>query len=331
MKDVAKEANVATSTVSRVIQNNPKISDSTTIKVKTAMAKLGYIPNQAARTLITNKTLTIGLIQKSSAPEIRQNPFNSDVLNGINQACNRRGYSTRMTVSEKSADLYEEVKTMIQSKSVDGFILLYSLQDDPIERLLHEFNVPYLIIGKSLNYDQVIHIDNDNVDAAYQLAKYLYQLGHRSMLFLQESGHYAVTEDRTEGFKQYCNDVNIPINYVVIASIKELRNCIKHSCIDVRHKPTVIITSDAMLNMQLLNVLYEYQIRIPDDIQTATFNTSFLTENATPSQTSVNINPDILGLTAGNTIIDLLGNKAISFTAKMISTQIVERVSTTKR
>ena len=53
------------------------------------MSKLGYIPNQAARTLITNKTLTIGLIQKSSAPEIRQNPFNSDVLNGINQACKR--------------------------------------------------------------------------------------------------------------------------------------------------------------------------------------------------------------------------------------------------
>ena len=57
----------------------------------------------------------------------------------------------------------------------------------------------------------------------------------------------------------------------------------------------MIITSDAMLNMQLLNVLYEYQLRIPEDIQTATFNTSFLTENATPSQTSVNINPDVLG------------------------------------
>ena len=72
------------------------------IKSKQTMSKLGYIPNQAARTLITNKTLTIGLIQKSSAPEIRQNPFNSDVLNGINQACNVRGYSTRMTVSENS-------------------------------------------------------------------------------------------------------------------------------------------------------------------------------------------------------------------------------------
>ena len=245
-------------------------------------------------------------------PEIRQNPFNSDVLNGINQACNVRGYSTRMTVSENSGDLYHEVKTMIQSKSVDGFILLYSLKDDPIEHLLNEFKVPYLIVGKSLNYENIIHIDNDNIDAAYQLTQYLYHLGHRHILFLQESGHYAVTEDRSVGFKQYCDDVKISNDCVVIKSMNDLRDFIKQYCIDASHMPSVIITSDVMLNMQLLNVLYEYQLRIPEDIQTATFNTSFLTENATPSQTSVNINPDVLGFTAGNTIIDVLRNETIS-------------------
>ncbi|MCH4532301.1 LacI family DNA-binding transcriptional regulator [Staphylococcus haemolyticus] len=313
-----------------MIRNNAKISEATSNKVKAAMSKLGYIPNQAARTLITNKTMTIGLIQKSSTPEIRQNPFNSDVLNGINQACNVRGYSTRMTVSENSGDLYHEVKTMIQSKSVDGFILLYSLKDDPVEHLLYEFKVPYLVIGKSLNYENIIHIDNDNIGAAYQLTQYLYLLGHRHILFLQESGHYAVTEDRTVGFKQYCDNVKLSNDCIVIESMNDLRDCIKQYCIDASHKPSVIITSDAMLNMQLLNVLYEYQLRIPEDIQTATFNTSFLTENATPSQTSVNINPDVLGFTAGNTIIDVLRNETISFREKLISTQIVERVSTTK-
>ena len=112
--------------------------------------------------------------------------------------------------------------------------------------------------------------------------------------------------------------------------MNDLRDFIKQYCIDASHMPSVIITSDVMLNMQLLNVLYEYQLRIPEDIQTATFNTSFLTENATPSQTSVNINPDVLGFTAGNTIIDVLRNETISFREKLISTQIIERVSTTK-
>ena len=94
--------------------------------------------------------------------------------------------------------------------------------------------------------------------------------------------------------------------------MNDLRDFIKQYCIDASHMPSVIITSDVMLNMQLLNVLYEYQLRIPEDIQTATFNTSFLTENATPSQTSVNINRCIR-LHAGNTIIDVLRNETISF------------------
>ena len=137
-------------------------------------------------------------------------------------------------------------------------------------------------------------------------------------------------QKRSVGFKQYCDDVKISNDCVVIKSMNDLRDFIKQYCIDASHMPSVIITSDVMLNMQLLNVLYEYQLRIPEDIQTATFNTSFLTENATPSQTSVNINPDVLGFTAGNTIIDVLRNETISFREKLISTQIVERVSTTK-
>lgn len=111
--------------------------------------------------------------------------------------------------------------------------------------------------------------------------------------------------------------------------MNDLRDFIKQYCIDASHMPSVIITSDVMLNMQLLNVLYEYQLRIPEDIQTATFNTSFLTENATPSQTSVNISRCIR-LHSRNTIIDVLRNETISFREKLISTQIVERVSTTK-
>ena len=97
-----------------------------------------------------------------------------------------------------------------------------------------------------------------------------------------------VTEDRTVGFKQYCDNVKLSNDCIVIKSMNDLRDCIKQYCIDAIHTPSVIITSDAMLNMQLLNVLYEYQLRI-QRMYKPPF-TSFLTENATPSQTSVNIN-----------------------------------------
>ncbi|TGE19431.1 LacI family DNA-binding transcriptional regulator [Staphylococcus petrasii] len=331
IKDVASEANVSISTVSRVIRNNPKITEATANKVREAMDKLGYIPNQAARTLITNKTLTIGLIIKSSSSDVRQNPFNSDVLNGIHQECNRHGYSTKMTVSEHSNELFTEVKQMVQSRSVDGFILLYSKENDEIERLLHEHSLPYIVVGKPLNYDDVIHIDNDNINASQRLTKYLYDLGHRHILFLKEPGNFAVTNDRELGFRNICEEFNIHYAVEEVESRHSIHKIVERYCIeDHSLKPTVMITSDAMLNLQVLSVLYDYNLHIPDTIQTCTFNTSFLTENAAPPQTSVCINPDLLGKEAGATIINLLKSLPVSFSEKEIETHLEIRQSTKK-
>ncbi|GGG84718.1 LacI family transcriptional regulator [Staphylococcus pragensis] len=331
IKDVASEANVSISTVSRVIRNNPKITEATANRVREAMDKLGYSPNQAARTLITNKTLTIGLIIKSSSSNVRQNPFNSDVLNGIHQECNRHGYSTKMTVSEHSNELFIEVKQMIQSRSVDGFILLYSKENDEIEKLLHEQSLPYIVVGKPLNYNDVIHIDNNNIKAAELLTQYLYNLGHRYILFLREPGDFAVTKDREDGFRNICEDFTIQYAVEEATSRHSINKIIEHYCINNHSlKPTALITSDVMLNLQVLSILYDYHFNVPNTIQTCTFNTSYLTENAAPPQTSVCINPDLLGKEAGATIINLLKGLPVSFSEKEIETHLEIRQSTKK-
>ena len=140
IKDVAKEANVAPSTVSRVISGHKSISDKTSKKVKAVMKQLGYQPNIAARTLVTQKSKTIGLILKSASKEMTQNPFFTDVLMGISIACKQREYSTIMTTSVEQADLLVEVENLIKSKSIDGFIMLYSKENDSVTQLLKNIN-----------------------------------------------------------------------------------------------------------------------------------------------------------------------------------------------
>lgn len=83
IKDIAQAANVSTSTVSRVISGNPRISMQTREKVKATMKSFNYQPNRAARTLATKQSNTIGIIQKSASIEYSQNPFVLDVLSGI--------------------------------------------------------------------------------------------------------------------------------------------------------------------------------------------------------------------------------------------------------
>lgn len=90
IKDVAKRANVAPSTVSRVIANNPNISMKTKEKVRSVMEELGYYPNVNARNLVNNRTNVIGVIMPSASYAPFQNPFFPEVLRGITAEANEK-------------------------------------------------------------------------------------------------------------------------------------------------------------------------------------------------------------------------------------------------
>lgn len=328
IKDVAKAANVAPSTVSRVISGNNRISDTTRGKVLSVMKELGYQPNHAARTLVTKKSKTIGIIQKSGRNETRQNPFIIDVLSGIYKSCKAHGYATISTTNEQYENIELEVSHMISYHAVDGFILLYSKENDVIEQILTQQSMPYVVVGKPLLDKQIIHIDNNNVEASEQLTRYLLSLGHTKFLFLAERGNYEVVKDRIEGFtnvlKQHTQKGLIEYFDMNYQSIKSYF----HHLLTHNELPSVIITSDTMLNHIVLSVLYELQIRVPTDLQTATFNDSYLTEFAAPPQTAVNIHPDLLGESAGDAIIQLISGEHIVDFNKVIPTDIIKRVST---
>ncbi|MEB8374639.1 LacI family transcriptional regulator [Mammaliicoccus sciuri] len=331
IKDVAKEANVAPSTVSRVISGHKSISDKTSKKVKAVMKQLGYQPNIAARTLVTQKSKTIGLILKSASKEMTQNPFFTDVLMGISIACKQREYSTIMTTSVEQADLLVEVENLIKSKSIDGFIMLYSKENDPVTQLLKKYQFPFVVVGKQLGEREIIHIDNDNVEASQMITEFMIQKGHEHIAFIAEPDSYAVALDRVEGFKKACykhgiNQYEIyhanPNRDEILAIIKEMKETA--AC------PTAIITSDSMININLLSALYELNIRVPDEVMTATFNDSFINTFASPPQTVVNIYPEHLGEEAGIALIKLIENPNILRKNTIIPTDIIERKSTIK-
>ena len=83
IKDVAKKANVAPSTVSRVIHNSPAISEKTKRKVRKVLKEMGYHMNENARNLVTKSTKAIGIVMKNSARESLYNPFFPEVIRGI--------------------------------------------------------------------------------------------------------------------------------------------------------------------------------------------------------------------------------------------------------
>ena len=130
IKDVAKEANVATSTVSRVLSNSPKISEKTKEKVHEAIKKLNYKPNAIARSLANNKTRILGVVLPEDADDILNNPFFINAMKGMSMYAQKKNYYITYKFSKTQQIERKHLKDIINSNLVDGVILLRVSEDD---------------------------------------------------------------------------------------------------------------------------------------------------------------------------------------------------------
>ena len=149
IKDVAALAGVSASTVSRTCKNSPSISEETKQKVRSAMKELGYEPNFQASNLASRNTRTIGIILPVSAREVYENSFYLEAIRGISQVCNQQQYISTIVTGQDEEEVLEAVRSMTRIGQADGFILLYSRQNDPVIEFLHREKLPYVLIGKA--------------------------------------------------------------------------------------------------------------------------------------------------------------------------------------
>ena len=148
IKDVAKEANVATSTVSRVLSNNPKISEKTKEKVHEAIKKLNYKPNAIARSLANNRTRILGVVLPEDADDILNNPFFINAMKGMSMYAQKKNYYITYAFSKTKDIENKNIKDIINSNLVDGVILLRVSENDKNIEYLKSIDFPFVIIQR---------------------------------------------------------------------------------------------------------------------------------------------------------------------------------------
>ncbi|PFO01374.1 LacI family transcriptional regulator [Bacillus sp. AFS076308] len=331
IKEVAKLANVAPSTVSRVIANNPRISEATKRKVKKVMEELGYHPNLNARSLSSKATQTIGLVMPSSGDVVFQNPFFPTVLQGISEGVHEKKYALQMTTGRSQQEILEAVIQMVQGKRVDGMILLNSKVEDKVIQYLREIDFPFVVIGKPAKYiEEITHVDNDNVRAMKEATEYLIDQGHSQIAFIGGSPELIVTVDRLNGYKQALENSNIPIKEEYIKHEEFLREGGQEAVNELmalQQRPTALLVVDDFMALGVLNKLDESGIKVPEDISVVSFNNILLSEMSKPPLTSVDINILKLGLEASRGLIEKIENSSEPTKRIIISHQLVERSS----
>lgn len=331
IKDVAKMANVNPSTVSRVIANSPKISEKTKRTVREAMEKLGYYPNHHARSLANQSAQTIGIVLPSSGGELFQNPFFPQVIRGISKEAHAYHYGLYITTGITKDEIREEVLSMVHGRRVDGLILLYSRIGDELVDLLIELDFPFVMIGKPYHSENnIIHVDNDNIQAAKHATQHLINLGHDKCAFIGGSPELVVTTDRLNGYKQALMEAGIPIrqDYIVHEGFqKEGGIQASQKLMSMPDPPTGLIVADDIMALGIMSSLTEMSIRVPEDISIISFNNLLICDYCSPTLTSIEINIFQLGSKATDALFQLINHVNLPTNRFILPHEIIERAS----
>lgn len=314
IKDVAKKAGVSPSTVSRVLSNHPRISKETARKVRTIMDELGYHQNVMARSLVSNKTHTLGMVLPRPAEELFQNHFFAESIRGLTTQASRHGYDLLMTAGPTETEELAAVTRLVKGRRVDGIILLQSRRNDPIIAFLLKEGFPFVLIG---HYeDDVLCIDNDNVQAACDATEHLIAQGHERIGFVSGPPNLTVSMDRLEGYRKAMADGGLSIRPEWIVEgefLQESGYRAMSYLMNLPERPTALVVIDDLVTFGILRALTELGYRVPDDLSLVSFNNIALAELASPPLSSIDIGMYQLGYMASQQLIRAIqGDKPLS-------------------
>ncbi len=313
IKDVAKASGVSPSTVSRVIADNPRISDNTKRKVRKVMKELGYHPNINARNLVVKSTNAIGVIMPSSTSKALQNPFFPEVLRGIGSVIHQMKYSMSLSTGETEDEIFEEVQRMVYGSYVDGVILLYSRLNDRVTNFLLEQKFPFVMVGKPYEREnEITFVDNDNIRAGKEITEHLIEQGHRKIAFIGGSTDLFVTVDREAGYTEALEAVDIKRNENYITYAEFLQSGGQEAVenlLSLKNPPTGIVVSDDLISLGVISKLEKSGYHVPKDISLVSFNNVYLSELIQPPLTTVDVQIYQLGAQSAKALIEQTMNK----------------------
>ncbi len=176
LEEVARVAGVSRATASRVVNGSPKVGIEVRQSVERAIAQLGYVPNRAARSLVTRRNDSVGVVIAEPTGRIFSDPFFVEVLRGISAGLGARQMQLVLVMSQ-SPEEERRAERYLARGHVDGVILFSLHGDDPLPEHLQSQGIPVVVGGEPPPGARVSYVDNDNHGGAFAAVKHLIELG----------------------------------------------------------------------------------------------------------------------------------------------------------
>ncbi len=206
--DVARAAGVSRATASRVVNDSERVSPEARASVAAAVRLLGYVPNRAARSLMTRRSDSIGVVIMEPAGILFADPFFGRLLDGISEGLAARDIQLVLLMAQTARE-EARVERYLEAGHVDGAILVGPHGNDPLPAHLDSIGVPIVLSGRQLGEGSVSHVDSDNRGGARMAVAHLLATGRRSVATIHGTLDMSSGIDRLEGYRDALREAGL--------------------------------------------------------------------------------------------------------------------------
>ncbi len=328
IRDVARLAQVAPITVSRVVNNSGYIGEETRRRVQQAIAELNYIPNALSQSLRYQKTNMITLLVSDVT-----NPFWTTITRGVEDVCSASGLHVILCNTDESSAKLENYVRMLLQHQMDGFILAANRDDAPVVRLIEESNIPIVLVDRVLEGVNAPAVYSDSEAGARELTRHLIELGHTRIALLASSLQQSTSAQRAAGYRQALVDAGLPVDEALILHGSYSQQSGYQMMMQLNEEmdqlPTALLTANNFIALGVQRALSELQLAIPQDISLVTFDDLPFQLYPEPLLTTAAQNPYRLGQEAARLLVEQIrGRAGGSKVSVVLPVEIIIRHST---
>ena len=328
LEDIAKQAGVSRSTASRVVNDDPNVSDNVRSKVQEVIVSTGYHPHAAARSLASHRSWMIGLVLPRTVSNFFTDPYFPRLTQGVAQACNQHNYTLGLFLVNTKED-EKRIFPRISHKGLLDGILLQTAQmgDKLIDRLVNS-DFPVVIAGRPFNANGISFIDVDNISAAYQAVCHLIQLGNKRIGTITGWMNSTTGIDRKEGYLQAITEQGWEVEerLIVEGDFTENGGYLAMQQL-LPHKPDAIFAASDSMAIGAMRAVREAGLHIPSNIAFVGFDDLPIASQSDYNLTTVRQPIIQFGAKAVDTLIDLIENGIKPSRHIIMATELIVRDS----
>ncbi|MEO3875011.1 LacI family DNA-binding transcriptional regulator [Nonomuraea sp. B12E4] len=336
LRDVADRLGLSANTVSRALAGKDQVSESTRALVSAEAKRLGYVPNSHARSLVSGRTMVVGLVITNPS-----NPFYAALISAVERQCRAAGYSVLLLVTEDSEENEERAVQQLLRFGVDGVLGVATEFRSDVWDGLSEAKIPVVqlsrdIPGRGLDF---VGIDVESAigDAVVRVAG----PGVRRVWLLEEDLRVSTVAARIAGFRRALDELGIAHGHSLVLKVPTRRTsgatlpwrpddayALAANLITRDNHPDLVITANDYFALGVYRAIRECGLTVPDDVRVLGYGDHPFAAYLQPALTTIRLPADEAGTAAVDLLLRRIAEPDRSRTSTRLPAELIERQST---